>query len=86
MWTMLQVRNLHVLNGCTHMQLHTCHMCTSHVQPAKSMVDCLVVNNAALPTVMRAVIEDCPFQPTCKNYHSHLMLHFNCRPLQAGQP
>ena len=61
MWAVLQARNLHVLNGCTQMQLHTCHTCTACVQPTKRMVDYLVVNNAALPTVVRAVIVDHPF-------------------------
>ena len=84
MWEVLQLHNLHVLNGCTYMQLHTCHMCTAHVQPTKSMVDFFVVNDAALPTVARAIIVDHPFQPMCKNYHSHLMLHLNRKPLQAG--
>ena len=61
MWAVLQARNLHVLNGCTHMQLHMCHMCTACVQPTKSMVDYLLVNDVALPMVARAVIVDCPF-------------------------
>ena len=29
MWALLQLRNLHMLNGCAHMQLHTCHTCTA---------------------------------------------------------
>ena len=86
MWALLQMRNLHVLNGCAHMQLQTCHTCTAHVQPTKSTVNYLVVNDAALPMVARAVIVDRPFQPTCKNYHLYLMLHLNRAPLQAGQP
>ena len=86
MWALLQARNLHVLNGCAHMHLHTCHTCTAHVQPTKSTVYYLVVNDAALLTVARAVIVDRPFQPMSKNYHSHLMLHLNRAPLQAGQP
>ena len=85
MWALLQVRNLHVLNGCARMQLHTCHTCTAHVQPTKSTVDYLVVNDAALLMVARAIIVDHPFRPTCKNYHSHLMLHLNHKPLQAEQ-
>ena len=85
MWALLQMCNLHVLNGCARMQLHTCHTCTTRVQPTKSTVDYLVVKDAALQTVARAVIVDHPFQPTCKNYHSHLMLHLNRKPLQAGQ-
>ena len=86
MWALLQMRNLHVLNGCAHMQLHKCHTCTACVHPTKSTVDYIVVNDAALPMVARAIIVDRPFQPTSKNYHSHLMLHLNCAPLQAGQP
>ena len=85
MWALLQMHNLHGLNGCARMQLHTCHMCTMRVQAMKSTVDYLVVNDAALSTVVRAVIVDHPFCPTCKNYHSHLMLHLTCKPLQAGQ-
>ena len=84
MCAVLQARNLHVLNGCTHMQLHTCHTCPVHVQPTKTRVDYLVVNDMALLTVSRAFIVDRPFRPTCKNYHSHLMLHLNRKPLQAG--
>ena len=79
------MRNLHVLNGCARMQLYMCHTYTVRVQPTKSMVDYLVVNDAALSTLVRAVIVDRPFRPTCKNYHSHLMLHLTCKPLQAGQ-
>ena len=52
----------------------------------KSTVGYVVVNDAALPMVARAVIVDRPFRPTSKNYHSHLMLHLNRAPLQAGQP
>ena len=44
-----------------------------------------MVNDTALYMVTRAVIVDRPFRPTCKNYHSHLMLHLNRAPLQAGQ-
>ena len=84
MWAMLQARNLHMLDGCAHIQLHTCHTCTACVQPTKSMVDYLVVNNMDLPMMVRAVIVGHPFPPTCKNYHSHLMLSLNRRPLQAG--
>lgn len=29
MWGLLQMRNLHVLNGCAHMQLHTYHTSTA---------------------------------------------------------
>ena len=86
MWTLLQMRNLHVLNGCARMQLHTCHTCTMRVQATKSTVDYLVVNDTALSMVVRAIIVDLPFCPTCKNYYSHLMLYLNCKPLQAGQP
>ena len=85
MWALLQMCNLHVLKTCAYMQLHMCHTCTVHVQPTKSTMDYLVVNDAALPMVMRAVIVDRPFQTTCKNYQSHLMLHLNQKPLQAGQ-
>ena len=67
------------------MQLHMCHTCTACEQPTKSTVDYVVVNDAALPTITRAIIVDRPFRPTCKNYHSHLMLHLNRAPLQAGQ-
>ena len=86
MWALLQMHNLHMLNGCAHMQLHTCRTCTARVHPTKSTVDYIVVNDAALPTVVIAVIVDRPFRPTSKNYHSHLMLHLNRAPLQAGQP
>ena len=48
-------------------------------------MDYVVVNDVALPMVTKAVIVDCPFRPTCKNYHSHVMLHLNHAPLQAGQ-
>ena len=58
MWALLQIRNLHVLNGCAHLQVRTCHTCTAHVHPAKSTVDYIVVNDAALPLVARAVIVD----------------------------
>ena len=85
MWALLQMHNLHVLNGCAHMQLYTCHTCTAHVQPMKITMDYLAVNNAALPMVARAVIVDSPFQPMCKNYHYHLMLHLSRKPLRAGQ-
>ena len=61
MWALLQMRNLHVLNGCAHMQLHTCHTCIACVHPTKSTVNYIVVNDAALPTVARAVIVDRPF-------------------------
>ena len=84
MWAILQEHNLHVLNGCTHMQLHMYHTCTAHVQPMKSTVDSLVVNDVDLPMVARAVIVDHPFQPTCKSFYSHLMLLLNYKPLQAG--
>ena len=43
------------------MQLYMCHMCTACVQPTKSMVDYLLVNDVALPMVVRAIIVDCTF-------------------------
>ena len=86
MWALLQMHNLHVLNGCARMQLNTCHMCKTRVQAMKRSGHYFVVNDAGLSMVVRAVIVDHPFCPTCKNYLSHLMLHLNCKPLQAGQP
>ena len=86
MWALLQMRSLHVLKHCANMQLHTCDTCTACVHPTKSTVDYIVVNDAALLKLARADIVDRPFRPTSKNYHSHLMLHLNRAPLQAGQP
>ena len=78
----LKQRSLHILNGCCEAQAHTCTSMQRGGLTARSAVDIMAVNNAALKLVRKFAIEDRPPRPTSKNYHSHLLLCTRVRPLQ----
>ena len=79
---MLHGRGMHVLNGCQHMQLHTCHTCTTHAHVTKTTVDYLIANEVGLPLITNADVVDRPYRAMCKNFHAHLLLHLDCKPPQ----
>ena len=74
MWSVLAMRDLHILNGCKKLLAHMCHMTTAHMDISKTTVDYLVVNDMALGTITTAEIVDRPVWSTNKNYRSNLLL------------
>ena len=47
-----------------------------------SAVDLLIVNDVMLPLIHKLHIEDHPPRANSKNFHAHLALQLNTKPLQ----
>ena len=74
----MRERDMHVLNGCARAQSYTCTTLQHGGTVTRSMVDYLIVNNAALSYVHSIDIQDHPPWWTSKNYHAHLILQLCC--------
>ena len=70
----LDARDMHVLNGCAHVQPYTCTTLQRGGTVVRSTVDYLIVNSAALSYVHSIAIQDHPPRRTSKNYHAHLVM------------
>ena len=74
LWSTLDARDLHILNGCTHLATHTCTTKQRGGAIIRATVDYIIAKSMALGMIDKIMIDDFPPNTNSRNYHSHPMI------------
>ena len=74
LWSTLDARDLHILNGCTNLAMHTCTTKQKGGATVSITVDYIIANSMALEMIDKVMIDNFLPCANSSNYHSHLMI------------
>ena len=74
LWSTLDTPDLHILNGCSNLSMHTCTTRQRRGVTVCTMVDYIIANSIVLEMIEKITIDDYSPYTNSRNYHSHLMI------------